>query len=246
MVSRPKSLRRVLPAFGLALVASLALSAIAMAGSASAATQNWYSCKNVGAGKGAYEDPACTKAGGTKTYAWDKLATATSFKTKNTVPFTFKLNISLTTIEFKCSSVVGEGKLENTVSGGNTSSFPLSLTSCTVTKPIKNCSLAEPLTIGVVGQATEVGGVPAVKFSPTVGTILFGFEMLNAGAGSCPFNHNHFYIEGSLTGIMNNATSSLDFTSTSSALTYGGKPNATLVGTSKLETSAGEALKLAP
>jgi Spy/CpxP family protein refolding chaperone len=80
MVSKPRSLKRFMPMLGLALVASLAMSAVGVA-SASAATQHWY-------------------AGGAKIAE----KTPTPFVMKGTSKFVMKWEYQLGHFEVVCSS----------------------------------------------------------------------------------------------------------------------------------------------
>ncbi len=255
MVSKPRSLKRMIPAFGLALIAALALSAVA-AGSASAATQNWYSCKNVGAGSGLFEDAACSKEGGSKAFAWTKLATKTptGFKMSGSSGFTMEVpfggGIGVT---IGCSGQASEGTIENQAYGKGTvgvlseakASFILS--GCTVTKP-EGYGCVVPSTLHfeqMAGEATEFEGKPALKFSPlNGGGVLITFTISGCSGGAGLFNGEH-QMKGTLTGIANSSTSSLEFTKASSKISQFGIAGA-FVGTSKMETTAGEALKLAP
>jgi hypothetical protein len=242
MVSKSNSFRRAIPAFGLALIASLALSAVA-AGSASAATQHWYACEPNGGSK-SYEDSACSKevTPGLGSYGMIKLweGTSTPSAMTGTTGFTLKVRWFSIQVEINCSTQTSsEGTVENpTGKGAGTANGTLSFSGCTVAKP-SNCFHKAPITIAVKGEATEFGGKPAVKFTPVGG----GFDLTFEGE-KCPLKEKVFPISGSFTGIQNSATL-LEFTQASSALKAGTEP-VTLEGTSKMETSKGERLKLAP
>jgi hypothetical protein len=242
MIGKSSSFKRAIPAFGLALIASLALSAAA-AGSASAATQHWYSCQ-FGEGSLKYEDSACSKevSPGFGSYGLIKLweGTPTPFAMNGTTGFTLKWTLNKVTAEINCSTQKSEGgTVENpTGKGAGAAHATLLFSSCTVAKP-SHCFVHNPIAIGVNGEATEFEGKPAVKFTPSGG----GFDMVFEG-GECAWREKIFSIYGTFTGIQN-STSSFEFTQASSAMTIGPEP-VTLVGTSKMETSAGERLKLAP
>jgi hypothetical protein len=247
MVSKPKSIKRAIAAFALALAASLALGAGA-AGSASAAVQQWYSCQNVGATKGTYEDAACSKEGGTKAFAWKKLAWGApkGFTMKATTGFTMKWTLSGFPFAVNCSSQSGkgEGTIENPANkilAGVAKVGPSQFTGCTVSEPKGyGCQIDHLTLYGLGGEATEVEGKPAVKFSPSAGTIA---EPTFYDCSQSGFNTT-YYIKGYFTGIANNATSSLEFTKAGSSIGPGG--GGAFEGTSKIESTTGEALKLAP
>lgn len=238
MVSKPSWLRRAVPAFGLALIASIALSAAA-AGSASAATQHWYVCHATKPTFGHFEDQFCSKAvksGGN--YEQEKLFGVTGLAMNGTSNFTLKWKVG-GQFKVSCSSQsISEGTIENPSGGAaGTAHGTLLLSGCNVVEP-SGCSVHNPIGIKVSGEATEFNGQPAVKFTPVGG----GFELSLEGA-KCAFRGDSYLFFGSFTGIY--AAGSLEFTQASSALTVGAQP-ATLEGTSKIETSKGEALKVAP
>jgi hypothetical protein len=218
MISKRKSFRRAIPAFGLALLASLALGAVA-AGSASAATQHWY-------------------VGGTKLAE----GTPTAVAMNGTAPFFVAWKIAGLEFEVKCTTQKGGGTIENPVGGGAgvAAGTQPTLSGCTVVRGGKQCSVTDPISISAqVNNATEFEAKPAVKFAPA-GTVFFELWI----GGTCPWNGS-FNFNGSVTSIANNATSSLEFTKASSALFVGGN-KATLVGTSKLETTGGATVTVAP
>jgi len=224
MIGKRKSFKRAIPAFGLVLVASLALGAIGVA-SASAATQHWY-------------------VGGTKLAE----GTPTSVTMKGTTIFALGWTYGGANYEVQCTSQKAEGQIENPVGGGAGTDYGSSfnLSGCTVTKnlPAKlYCTIENgEILMGTNGLTTEFEGKTAVNFSP-YGSYFTGvfFE-----GGKCPLSGlGSIHLNGSFTGIANSATSSLDFTKTSSALLFGGNA-ATLIGTSKLETTSGQTVTVAP
>lgn len=248
MVSKRRSLRRAVPAFGLVLIASLALTGIA-SGTASAATQHWLSCINIGE-KGMYKDAGCTEVG-TKgsphPYSWSHLL-STSYTMKSNTNFIMSFFIQGISLEISCSQESG-GIVANPSGGGagtiTASSFKLS--GCTVLKPAKNTCVVEngQVIFGAFGEATEFEGKPAVRFVPAGGAWSFGGLSLGDGSSSCGLR-GRYEIRGSFTGVVNSATASLDFTKASSELNIGMSYLGTLVGTSKLELATGEAWKIAP
>lgn len=217
MVSKSRSFRRAIPAFGLALSASLALSVVGVA-SASAATQHFY-------------------VGGTKLAA----GTPTGFTMKGTTNFTLTWHVNGIEIPIVCSSQKAEGTIENPAGGGAgvVKPFWFTLNGCEVQYEEGEESECK-VTIKeahLKGEATEFEGKSAVKFTPDVGPYLFSWVYV------CGSLTN---FQGSFTGIANNATSSFEFTKASSAMTAGGVKGQTLVGTSKLETTSGKTLTVAP
>jgi hypothetical protein len=248
MVRRPRSFKHAISAIGLALVASLALGALA-AGSASAANQHWYSCQYVGAKKGSYEDQFCSKEVPVESgsYALTKLKAGVpeGFALNGTTSFTFKWSIYSLQFEIKCTTQKSEnGTIENPVGGGaGTARLTFLFSSCTVVKP-SNCTVKQPITLEFKGEATEFEGKPAVKFvSVGGGEALF---TLSLEGEKCAGKGKSFVFYGSFAGIANNDSSSLEFTQASTAgITIGGK-SASLEGTSKMETTSGKTLRLAP
>jgi hypothetical protein len=242
---KPRPLKRMISAIGLTLLASLAIGAIGVA-SASAATQHWYTCKNVGEGKGPYA-PFCGKEGPPFSYKLSKLpeGSPTGLTMNGTTNFALNWTISGAPFAISCSSQSGEGSIENPTGGlagkAYTTSFVLS--GCTVSSPpASGCKVKTgkiPFFV-YANSATEFEGKPAVKFAPSSSLTEFSFE----GCVNKALNTTRQF-NGTFTGIMNNETSSLEFTKASSNIVFaGGK--VTLEGTSKIETSAGDTLRLAP
>lgn len=245
MVRNFRYSRRLATAFGVAIVCSLAVSAA----SASATTLNWYSCA-AGGGKN-YSDSECTKfvSGNKGAYDWQKLSKQKDFSMKGTTPFVLKWSYgggtSLTTT---CTSQTATGyKISNEEkTGGKISEGFFSLFGCTTKAGSKTCSTTIPQIV-TTGAPTELAGKPALRFQNS-GSGFFNVylgEACGLSMGPYPFS------EGSFTGIVNSATSSLEFTAAGSSFKYAGSIPATLEGTSKMGTSAtepgaGEALKLAP
>ena len=224
MVSKRRSSKRTISALGLALVASLALGAVGVA-SASAATQHWY-------------------VGGTKLAE----GTPTSVTMKGTTSFSLFFTYGGGVFEFKCTSQNSEGTIENPTGGsaGTDSKGPFKLSGCTRVRPLgsKGCQIQNgEVNISTSGVATEFESKSAVTFGPQEGSLFFsiGFEGSNCALPT-------LLVSGSLTGIANNATSSLEFTKTSSKIYWGGNEAnpITLVGTSKLETTSGQTVTVAP
>ena len=220
MIGKRKSFKRAIPAFGLVLVASLALGAIGVA-SASAATQHWY-------------------VGGTKLAE----GTKTNVTLKGTTNFYFAWTNGSSTWEAKCTSQTGESTIENPTGGkaGTYAASGTSLSGCTRVRPagVKGCQIpGGTIYLGAYGADTEFESKSAVEFLPV------GGSFADFWLDECPGGVGHIIISGSFTGIANNATSSLEFTKASSSLIVFAHP-ATLVGTSKLETTGGQTVTVAP
>jgi hypothetical protein len=218
MIGKRKSFKRAIWGFSLALVASLALSAAA-AGSASAATQHWY-------------------AGGTKLAE----GTSTNYTMKGTTNFVFTVYVNGSFLpQITCTSMESKGTMENPTGGGagvlNSNNFEIS--NCTY-KKIKSCSgyivVKSPYSV-----ATEFGGKPAVKFTESYSE----FIVLVMQGTECLLNSMSFF-GGSFTTTVNNATSSLEFTAAGSEITYSHSGKTRLEGTSKIETTGGQAVTVAP
>jgi hypothetical protein len=241
MISKARTSKRALTAFGLALVASLALSALAT-GSASAATQYWNVCKE--GGNGTYLDSVCSEEAipsGSGGYGLSRLwaGTPTSSVMTGTTGFTLSWTLSGIKVQVNCSQAA-EGTVENPVGGGaGAGKFNLTLKNCTVVKP-SNCTVG-PISMSLNSTATEFGGKPAVKFAPSEGVVLF---TLNLQGSKCVFGGTYFEISGSFTGILN-SSSLFEFTGASSAMQIGGNA-VTLTGTSKMEDASGRRMKVAP
>lgn len=244
MNSKPRPLKRMISAIGLTLLASLAIGAIGVA-SASAATQHWYMCKNVGAGGGAYA-PFCGKVGLPFSHELSKLpaGSSTGVTMNGTTGFALNWTISGAPFAISCSSQSGAGTVENPTGGlaGKASISSFVLSGCTVSSPTGGCKVKTgkiPLLVNT-GSATEFESKPALSLAPSGSLAEFSFE----GCSSGGLNQNYKFT-GKFTGIMNNETSSLEFTKASSGIFYGAQ-KVTLEGTSKIETSAGDTLRLAP
>jgi hypothetical protein len=222
MVSKRNSFRALMPALGVALVASLVLAVVGVA-SASAATQHWY-------------------------VDGSKLAegTPTNVTIKNTTNF----NLGWTYVggqkwEFKCTSQNGEGTVENPVGGGaGSTTTKFTLNGCTRVAPSGEAGWCK-LSGGAIamevngGTATEFEAKSAVKFNP------FGGQFTEFWLTNCPLER--ITLSGSFTGIAAKGPTGwvFEFTKASSAMSWGPYP-ATLVGTSKLETTTGKSVTIAP
>jgi hypothetical protein len=201
----------------------------------------WNSCKKTGAG--VYTDSACTVkgAGG---FEWTKLAETSpvSFSAAGSTSFKLATTI-IATVRITCTAQSAEGTLENPSGAkpGTVPSTSFKLSGCAVLEP-KSCTTPATITTNLLqGKAIEFEGGPAVKFEP-IGTSIFIVTLKGetcAIAGEYP-------VKGTFFGIDGPSTSSLEFTKKSTeGMILFTKP-VSLEGTTKLQTAAGESLKLAP
>jgi hypothetical protein len=224
MIRKRRSLKHML---GVALVVSLAFAVVGVA-SASATTQHWY-------------------VGGTKLAE----GTPTGFTMKNTTDFTFRFSIGGgVEFVFKCTSQNSEGVIENPTGGGAgnfKSAMQFTLSGCTRVTPLgkEGCQIqGKTIYMTLSGTATEFESKSAVTFTEWESNgKLFSIWMEGE---NCIFKGNGLTFYGSFTGIANNPTSSLEFTKASSAFSWGGKYPASFSGTSKLETTTGKTVTVAP
>ncbi len=259
MVRKHRSLKKLLAAFGVAMVAALAMSVVSVA-SASAASQHWYTCKSQ-KGSGFYSTSTCNgkkleKPSGD--YEWVKLPevkTPTKVALKGTSPFTLKFNSNGVIIEIACTTLSGEGSIANdsTLEGGpgSASNTSFKFKGCTVPTAAK-CSIWTPgngtgsYSFLVKGEDIEFEGKPAVKFSGSEGSTLTEITFLGS---ECGINGTSVAVSGTFTGISNSAivgTNALfEFTAASSALQVGLNP-VTFKGTNEIVTTTGNLVKIAP
>ena len=243
MVSKRSSLKRWAPAFCLALIASLLLSGLA-AGSASAAPQHWYSCNDTGVGK--YTDGTCQTegAGG---YGWVELSSTPSSFTLKGSTFTMTATLGGASGTLSCANAGATGTLANpsgavagTLSTEAASSLLLSGCEWTL-KTGKACGLiaggGNIQFVALSGEALEqADGSRVVNLQPASGTTLATFAI---DPGVCYKNKVNVTLSGSFRGIVNPASSSLEFTEASSGTAF--KANgatAKLVGTTSIDGTA--------
>jgi hypothetical protein len=212
-------------AFGLALVAALALGVVGIA-SAAAATQHWYTEKG-------------------------KLASgkSTGFVNSSSKPFVIVWKTSGGTHTFTCSSQKSEGTLENPameVAGtAKTSSFVL--VNCTISSPafigckIKGGQIAmEPLKGVAIETTIGSTSYPAIEFSPQSGTLLFSPTFTECAQ---PGYNISWPFYGTFTAISQKAGWALEFKQSN---IHGALGTATLEGAGKLTTTGGEGIYIAP
>ncbi|HXF32528.1 MAG TPA: hypothetical protein VN522_13515 [Solirubrobacterales bacterium] len=196
----------------------------------------WSSCKKTGTG--IYTNATCSVVGAGG-FEWSKIAAATptAFTAASSTTFTMELVIFGTPVVIGCTSQSSEGTLENPSEAktGVVSSSSFKLTGCAMSKPAECKLTSTSQTFETIrGSAVEGGDGAAVKFEP-VGSSFFKLKVIN-----CPLEGT-YTIVGSFAGIFNPTSSSLEFTKASSA-----GHSVILEGTTKLQTTAGESLKLAP
>ncbi len=223
MVSKSRTSRRAISAFGMALVASLALSVVGVA-SASAATQYWYGEK----GKLSEGKPSGFTMAGSSTFVMYWIAPA------GTHPVT-------------CTVQKSEGTVENPVGGaaGTAKASSFVLSNCTMTT-LPGCKVKEgkiemvPLKAVTTEATSGLKTYPAVEFSPQEGTLLFYLTLTSCSQSgyniSWPFYGS--FIAISKTGF------ALEFLK-QGTMHWSAGP-AQLTGTSKLLTTGGEGLYIAP
>lgn len=250
MVSNAQSLKRTISAFGMVVAASLLIS-VCGAASASATVQHWYSC-TAGASGFKYSDPGCTLASEKGTYAWQKLTASKGFSMKGTTSFTMKFSLASVPYTVTCSEQWDEGGNISNPAGGGAGSLSLSnfnLIGCSLVQE-PGCK-AIVSTMNLAGEATELSGKPALKFSVPGSTTIMEISFVNSAEGNCDtLILGPKKISGSFTGTSNSATSSLEFTAAGSNMLLGGNKvtleGSSKIGTSSTELGAGEALKIAP
>lgn len=210
----------------------------------------WYSCKEVGGTKGAFEDSACGhEVKGP--FEWTKApsGSAVGLQAVGSATFTIGWTQSGTTVSIGCSSQSGTGQLENPSSGGagTVAGTILKFSGCTFIQPTgKGCKVTGGSfqTATLKATAAEARHPVALKFQPASGTSPFTVAV--EGCSLTFLNGNHEFV-GSFEGLDLPSTSSLQFTKTSSSELTTGGVSGLLEGTLKIETSpAHEALKLAP
>ena len=239
MFGNPRSMRRLIPTCGLVLVASLVLGGAA-AGSASASPgwPSWYSCQQ-GPGKGQpFQDSECSKQSAEGTFRWTELTSPISFSMHNVTNFT--LTVPIFTSIISCSSLTSEGTLENHLNSAGTISEPnFTLSGCAVSKP-SGCVVPSTIPLNKLkGEAIQSGSQYGVKFSP----LNKAGELATFTISSCGVLNGSKTLKGSFTGLPNSSPSSLEFTAASSNVTFGGQPGS-FVGNAKMETGAGQVLKI--
>ncbi len=205
----------------------------------------WYSCqKGV---EGPFEDAFCSKEAKGGTYSSKKLTASTGIAMNGTTSFVIKWKMSGIQFKVKCSSLKGEGTVENPAGKVGDATVPkTTLSGCKVEQPESGCKLSGgqlPI-LALDGEATEFEAKPAMRFTPQSGTVAeFAFQECS---GALSFmNGVPLKFTGTFTGVANSATSSFEFKESTSQLNMSGQP-VSFEGTSKVETAAGEALKLAP
>lgn len=263
---RPSTNKRLISALGLALLVSFALSAVA-AGPASASTQHWYSCKYVGETGGSYLDNGCSIFSKLHhgSYDWTKLTEPTEAYLEGTTDFTLKwMYEGKIETSIICSSTRTYGKqnkIANPVGGGaGTFGGNVKLSNCEIHyaggKPrFEGCQLIDEsgavdlVNLGwVSGEGSEFEGAPALNMRPGGG--VFYFKLVNCSY--TPEFNGWYWLNGSITGVVNQAESLLAFSEASSDLHFNGEGEFSfyepvIEGTARMELlSNHEVWKLAP
>lgn len=168
---------------------------------------------------------------------------STSYVNVEPVPLTLNTQVGLTKPEIRCDGSFN-GKVENPVGGGAgvaTAGYtPGSLGGCTIN--ISHCYVEGAPTNLLSGVATEVGGAPAVEWSPQSGTTVMSFQLGSVGGTCSLINLSPLKVTGRL------ITSSLGngrFSFAASELRVGSQA-APVSGEFGLETLFGKSLRLQP
>jgi hypothetical protein len=170
-------------------------------------------------------------------------ATPKAFSAASLTSFVWKTTIFGGTISITCTSQASVGTIENPSESktGIVSGMTFELSGCAISEPA-GCKLSgTTITFETIkGTAVEFGEKSmAVKFEPT------GSKFVTLKISECAIAGSYAYA-GSFRGIDNPSSSSLEFTAASSeGFNVGGNP-ATLEGTTKIQTTTGESLKLTP
>ncbi len=209
-------------------------------------TQYWYACQK-GAGGGltnAYSDPACTVEVAKGIYGWKKLTESTITMKKAAAPLSVEWTFGGISMAVACTPS-GEGFVANPAGGGagteGVGSF--NLKECALTQPasqVSKCGVIGAI-FSLNGQATELEGKPALRFDESTE---FTLQIVPGGEPPCAVS-GYYKFSGAFSGVSNSTTSSLEFSKAGSSLLLGGSYPAWLSGSIKIETKAGEPLKLA-
>lgn len=159
------------------------------------------------------------------------------------VPLTLSTRVGLMKPEISGCEGLFLGRVENPVGGGAgtaTAGYtPGSLGGCSIN--ISHCYVEGAPTNLLSGVATEVGGVPAVEWSPSSGSTVLSFELGSVG-GTCPLASPMSVTGKLITTSLGNGRFGL----AGSELKVGSQ-NATLSASEfGLETESGKSLRLQP
>jgi hypothetical protein len=131
------------------------------------------------------------------------------------------------TVKIECATEKGGGEIENSaVTGVGLSSATVHYTNCVVAAPAgQNCLVFNNLVLVTAHDALSLHEGPGFyldKFGPATGTT---FTTINIDNCTTTALNGAFAVTGSAKALVNNANSSLAFTTTSgSALRFGGNP----------------------
>jgi hypothetical protein len=219
------------------ILGALLLCAVAVCafGAANASATTLYVCEEVAKGTGKFTDSHCEKAGeGNFATVAAKEGEAKEVTPTQTTEFVVKVTIAGILTESHCEEWTGTGKATNELVGGVMQNvgtgLSLEAAKCVLTKPAgQECVLkGGKFVIPSATSLTEtVGEVSKVKFTPTGKNFT---EVIIEKCKTAGLNGT-YPVEGTASGIINAANpAKLEFTSTSSALTLGGRP-VTFTGT---------------
>jgi hypothetical protein len=202
----------------LGLLAAFAVSAVASA-SAMAVVPSWYVCK-----KGDGTLGSLCLSGTSGEYGWlllpllERLTVHSALASGNAV---LKSTAAGNPIKIECSTLKGEGWIENPTGAAGKDLEKAEFTGCSLTEPTgQGCTIKEPI---VVETETELINETEDKFKP-----LPSHEFTSIELKSChttALNGLHV-VNGTAIGILSNTMSEVEFTkaSTESTLTFGGEP----------------------
>jgi hypothetical protein len=210
---------------------------------------HWYTCQSVGKGKGKFSDQLCSKSAEGGTFGWVKSGTSpTSVKMTGLTPFSMGWTEAGVTISISCATQTATGSVVNSSANGpgSATGVHFHFGSCTVVAPsgigcAANGGSIE--TVALKGTDELFAEKFATRFSPEFGATLFTLRIEGCSEGVLDGNYN---FNGSFAAISNESNSTLEVTSASSAGLSVGGFRGSLQGTSRIETAAGEGVKVGP
>ena len=141
---------------------------------------------------------------------------------KGTESFTLKSTVLSLTAKIVCTTESGKGTIENpTGKGAGKDTDTIEFSGCTVPEPVgQGCKVSEPIKVEANSELVEFSAKAADEFKPKSTNFT---EVSLTGCSLSELN-KAYPIKGTATGIALNNTSELEFTNTSSSLTFGGEP----------------------
>ena len=210
----------------------------------------WYTC---GTKKGSLF--SCSPNGSTE---WVKLpgSTPTGVTLRGASPFTMKFTFNGAKVEISCTTLTGEGSIENEKEKekqpATASKTKFTFDGCSVATPskctVRSVGNSDGFTFSPLkGEFTAFETQSAVKFSSEEGSTFSSFEFEGA---ECSLNKTHLELSGTFTGISNStivgSNARFEFTAASSSGLRIGAIGVTLEGNSEIETTTGKLVKLGP